>query len=156
MCFLSNAKASFLSLNFTQFQPAHGLLVQLVIEQRQTLGFLGQFVHAECTAAQGFFYLFLFFFQCGNLFFQLFEFLPFLEGHAALVVQADTLRFFFLGLGCFLFMFSLGQLPVTVVGVVAREIADVALSFEYQQMVYHFVHEVAVVAHHDDASLEVL
>ena len=53
-------------------------------------------------------------------------------------------------------MFSLGQLPVTVVGVVAREIADVALSFEYQQMVYHFVHEVAVVAHHDDTSLEVL
>ena len=89
-CFLSNAKASFLSLNFTQFQPTHGLLVQLVIEQRQTLGFLGQFVYAECTAAQGFFYLFLFFLQCGNLFFQLFEFLPFLERHAALVVQADS------------------------------------------------------------------
>lgn len=66
--FSFKCKGVFLSLNFTQFQPTHGLLVQLVIEQRQTLGFLGQFVYAECTAAQGFFYLFLFFLQCGNLF----------------------------------------------------------------------------------------
>ena len=63
----------------------------------------------------------------------------------------ETVRF-----GCFLFVFCLGQLPVAVVRIVAGEIADVALPFEYQQMVYHFVHEVAVVAHHDDASLEVL
>lgn len=68
LCVFFQMQRRFLSLNFTQFQPAHGLLIQFVIEQRQTLGFLGQFVHAECTAAQGFFYLFLFFLQCGNLF----------------------------------------------------------------------------------------
>ena len=30
------------------------------------------------------------------------------------------------------------------------------MSLEYQEVVYYLVHKVAVVAHHDDASLEVL
>ena len=150
--FLSNAKASFLSLNFTQFQPAHSLLIQLIVEQRQTLGFLGRLSTLSVPLHKASSICFFSSSSAAISFFQLFEFLPFLEGHAALVVQTDTLRLFFLGLGCFLFVFCLGQLPVAVVRIVAGEIADVALSFEYQQMVYHLVHEVAVVAHHDDAS----
>ena len=47
-------------------------------------------------------------------------------------------------------------LPLPILRIVAWEVLDFALSFEHQQVVHHLVHEVAVVADHDDAAREVL
>ena len=84
------------------------------------------------------------------------EFLLFLEGHPALVIQTDTGSLFFLRLFLFFLVLLLGLFPITIVGIVAREIADITLAFEHQQVVYYLVHEIAVVTHHNHASLEVL
>ena len=40
--------------------------------------------------------------------------------------------------------------------VVARKIFNLAFALENQQMVYHLIHEIAVVAHHDYAAWEIL
>ena len=46
--------------------------------------------------------------------------------------------------------------PVTIIGVVARKITNVSLSLEYQQVIYHLVHKIAVVAYYDYTAFEVL
>ena len=51
---------------------------------------------------------------------------------------------------------TLKTLPLTILGVVAGEVLHLALALEHQQMVDYLVHEIAVVAHYDDAAGEVL
>ena len=41
-------------------------------------------------------------------------------------------------------------LPLTVLGIVSWEVTYIALAIEDKQVVDNLVHEVAVVAHHDD------
>ena len=55
-----------------------------------------------------------------------------------------------LGNRCFLLL-----APVTPVAVVAGEVLDVALATKYEYMVNYLIHEVAVVADDNHASLEV-
>ena len=46
--------------------------------------------------------------------------------------------------------------PIAILRIVAGKIADVSLPVEHQQVVHHLIHEVAIVAHHNHTSLEVL
>ena len=70
--------------------------------------------------------------------------------HAFLVSQKFNAVFLFL------FMLFLHFLPVTIVGIVAREVADITWTIEHQQVIDNLIHEITVVAHYNDTSLEVL
>ena len=52
--------------------------------------------------------------------------------------------------------FGLQAAPLAILCVVAREVLYVTVAVEDEDVVHHFVHEVAVVAHHDEASAEIL
>lgn len=49
ICLLDRNSKHFLH-KFREFQPAHGLLVQFVVKQRQTLGHGSNIVHADGAA----------------------------------------------------------------------------------------------------------
>ena len=57
--------------NLTQFQPAHRFLVEFLLQQRQSLALLRQFLHRECPTTQGLFYPLLLLLEGSNIFLQL-------------------------------------------------------------------------------------
>ena len=56
-----------LRFKLAQLQPAHALLVQLVVQLRQTLGQSGNLLHRNRAAAKSLLNLFLLFFERGNI-----------------------------------------------------------------------------------------
>ena len=63
----------------------------------------------------------------------------------ALLVQADTGCFFFLWFLRLLLLLEFGFFPVTIIAVITGKVTNISLSVEYQQVVDHFIHKVAVV-----------
>ena len=99
-------------------------------------------------------------FEGGNVLFQRLKLFPLLEGQSASAVAPFVDGFAGVGGGAGIFFLALFLLVfegliVAELGVVAGEVVHFALSTEHEQVVHHLVHEVAVVAHHDDAALEV-
>ena len=89
------------------------------------------------------------------------EFLLLLVAHLALALRAVAVHVLCVGRrgsGCIgfrclphgFFFLLLG----TVFAVVAREVLHPSIAFEHEEVVHHFVHEIAVVAHHNEAALE--
>ena len=52
-------------------------------------------------------------------------------------------------------LFGFQSAPFTILRVVAREVLDDTIALENEQMIHYLVHEVAVVADHDDTAGEV-
>ena len=74
-----------------EFQPAHGLLVQFVVQKGQALGHGGNLVHAGSAAAEGTLNVGFLLLQSLDVLFQLLEFLTFLEGEFALLLRKARL-----------------------------------------------------------------
>ena len=53
-------------------------------------------------------------------------------------------------------MLFLGIFPITIIRIITREVTNVTLPLEYQQMINHLIHKITVVAHHNHTSLETL
>ncbi len=154
-----------LTVPATSFPSRQGIL-----DFRQTLALFGQFLYRQGTTAKGFFQLFLLIgfsfpgsavhihaspysssYACSQ------------SWHHAWSVPAPSLAAVlllpaFLAVACsfFCFILLLQPAPVSILGIVAREILNFAFALEHQEMIYHLVHEVTVVTHHDYATGEIL
>ena len=87
--------------------------------------------------------------SCSNSFFSL-------KDIFRLVIQAHAGGLFLFWLFRLFLALLFRLAPVTIIGVVTRKITNVSLSLEYQQVIYHLVHEITVVAYYDYTALEVL
>ena len=89
-CHLYNVKVILLC-KLGKFQPTHGLLVQFIVKEGQTLGHGRYLVHADGAAAEGLLYSGLLLLQGLDVLFQLLVFLAFLEGEFALLLREARL-----------------------------------------------------------------
>ncbi len=119
--------------NLREFEPAHGFLVELILEQRQALADFRDLLYRERSAAKGFLQLALLFFERGDVVFQLFELTLLLIGKLPFGFLTVFSFWGFLdgcGLLCLLgcrIRLRLQGTPLTILGIVAREIPDLAI-----------------------------
>ena len=103
----------------------------------------------------------LFSFELFNLCFELFKLTTFFEGEFATAITPFVHGFARIGRLCallfaFAYLFLFFDLEiVAILRVVAREVVHHAIALENEQMIDYFIHEVAVVAHHNNTSAEV-
>ena len=83
--------------------------------------------------------------SCSNSIFSLYVFF----------VRVVLLRVFF-SISRLLFNAAFCACSSLVCGVVAREIFNNTITFEYKQVVYNFIHEIAVVTYDNDTAWEIL
>ena len=66
------------------------------------------------------------------------------------------LRFCRFGRFLRLCLFRLQGVPFPILGIVAREILDLTIAVEHEQMIHHLIHEITVMTHHDHTTGEIL